>query len=148
MSFTDGLETGKIGERVVRSLLESSAKVKSIIDCSGDKYFQDKDIDFMAEMADGTVLKYEVKTDTMAHETGNIVWEETSCGNVGCLARCEADFIFYYLDGNGSLYWFKTDDMRRYIEQTHPRLVTMAKKNTGYLLNIAQLLRNGTLRRI
>lgn len=148
MSFADDLEVGKIGERLVRSLLESSAKVKNIIDCSNDKYFQDKDIDIMAEMNDGSVIKYEVKTDTKAHETGNIVWEETSSGKTGCLARCEADYILYYLEGNGALYIFNTNSMRKYIEQTKPRLITMVKHNTGYLLNIHELLQKGTLRRI
>lgn len=147
MSFADDLETGKEGERIVRSLLEASAKVEGIIDCSSDKYFQAKDIDLMAELTDGRVIKYEVKTDTMAHETGNIVWEQTSSGNVGCLARCEADCIMYYLRGNGALYWFWTDEMRKYIAHTKPRLITMAGKNTGYLLNIQELLRKGTLRR-
>lgn len=148
MSWAEDLETGKEGERIVRSLLESSGNIKSIIDCSNDKYFQDKDIDFMAEMIDGKVVKYEVKTDTKAHETGNIVWEHTSSGNVGCLARCEADCILYYLRESGALYWFWTQEMRKYIESTKPRLIKMADKNTGYLLNIHELLKKGTIKRI
>lgn len=67
MSWAEDLETGKEGERVVRSLLESSGNVRNIIDCSADEYFQEKDIDFMAEMTNGKVIKYEVKTDTKAH---------------------------------------------------------------------------------
>ena len=148
MSWAEDLETGKEGERVVRSLLESSGNVRNIIDCSADEYFQEKDIDFMTEMTNGKVIKYEVKTDTKAHETDNIVWEHTSSGDVGCLARCEADCIMYYLQGNGALYWFWTKEMRRYIEETKPRLIKMADKNTGYLLNIHKSLKKGILRRI
>lgn len=148
MSWAEDLETGKEGERIVRSLLQSSANVKNIIDCSNDKYFQEKDIDLMAEMYDGRVLKYEVKTDRIAHQTGNIAWEETTNGKIGCLAKSEADCILYYLEGNGELFWFWTQEMRTFIKQSNLKLIQMGGKNTGYLLSIAELIRKGKLKRL
>lgn len=148
MSFAEDLSEGKVGEKVVRSVLESSGKFESVWDCSDDIYFQSKDIDLLGFAYDGHITKYEVKTDRQAHETGNIVWEQMTSGNIGCLAKTEADFIMYYIQGNGRLYCFDTQAMRTYVNRKNQRLVSMGDNAKGYLLNIKELLRAKMLTRI
>lgn len=148
MSFADDLKDGKKGEELVRYLLESSGKFESVWDCSDDKYFQSKDIDILALTKDGHIAKYEVKTDRQAHETGNIVWEQKTSGNIGCFAKTESDYILYYLVGNGKLYCFKTTSMRQFVKEHKTRLIRMGDNAEGYLLNIMELLRQRQITRI
>ena len=148
MSFAEDLSFGREGEAVVRNLLESSGNFESIIDCSNDKYFQQKDIDVLALANDGHIAKYEVKTDRKAHETGNIVFEIKTNGNIGCLAKTEADFVMYYIEGNDRVYCFNAEQMRRYLRQNRFKLYRMGDNAEGYLLNINQLLRDRQLKRI
>jgi len=148
MSFAEDLSFGREGEAVVRNLLESSGNFESIIDCSNDKYFQQKDIDVLALVNDGHIAKYEVKTDRKAHETGNIVFEIKTNGNIGCLAKTEADFVMYYIEGNDRVYCFNAEQMRRYLRQNRFKLYRMGDNAEGYLLNINQLLRDRQLKRI
>lgn len=148
MSFAEDLSFGREGEAVVRNLLESSGNFESIIDCSNDKYFQQKDIDVLALVNDGHIAKYEVKTDRKAHETGNIAFELATNGNIGCLAKTEADYVMYYIEGNGKLYCFNARQMRRYLRQNRFKLYRMGDNAEGYLLNINQLLRDRQLKRI
>ena len=148
MSFADDLKDGKKGEQLVQHLLESSGRFVSVWNCSDDKYFQSKDIDLMGITEDGRIAKYEVKTDRQAHETGNIVWEQTTSGNIGCFAKTESDYIMYYIAGNGRLYCFKTDSMRRYVQKRKTRLIHMGDNAQGYLLNIGELLKAKQMTRI
>ena len=148
MSCAADWSEGKVGEKIVRSVLESSGKFESVWDCSEDTYFQSKDIDLLGFAKDGHIAKYEVKTDRQAHETGNIVWEHTTSGNIGCLAKSEADFIMYYIEGNGRLYCFNTAKMRAFVKRKNQRLVRMGDNAEGYLLNINELIRAKMLTRI
>ena len=148
MSFAEDLSFGREGEVIVRNLLESSGNFDYVIDCSNDKYFQDKDIDLLALATDGHIAKYEVKTDRIAHETGNIAFEIKTSGNIGCLAKTEADFVMYYIEGNGRLYCFNAEQMRRYLRANRFRLYRMGDNAEGHLLSINRLLRDGQIKRI
>ena len=148
MSFAEDLSFGREGEAVVRNLLESSGNFDYVIDCSNDKYFQQKDIDVLALVNDGHIAKYEVKTDRKAHETGNIAFEIKTNGNIGCLAKTEADFVMYYIEGNDRVYCFNAEQMRRYLRAKRFKLYRMGDNAEGYLLNINQLLRDRQLKRI
>ncbi len=148
MSFAEDLSFGREGEAVVRNLLESSGNFDYVIDCSNDKYFQQKDIDVLALVNDGHIAKYEVKTDRKAHETGNIAFELATNGNIGCLAKTEADYVMYYIERNGKLYCFNARQMRQYLERHRFKLYRMGDNAEGYLLNINQLLRDRQLKRI
>lgn len=148
MSFADDLKDGKKGEELVRYLLESSGKFDGVWDCSDDKYFQGKDIDILALTKDGRIAKYEVKTDRQAHETGNIVWEQRTSGNIGCFAKTESDYIMYYLVGDGRLYCFNTAKMRQFVHDRRQKLVKMGDNAEGYLLNIMELVKGKQLTRI
>lgn len=148
MSFSEDLEFGKQGEAIARTILESSTKVKAIIDCSDDKFFQNQDIDYLVERTDGRVLKCEVKTDRMAHRTGNIAWEKTTCGHVGCLEKTSADIVFYYLQENEKMYIFIPSAIKKYIKRTQPNEIKMGDGATGYLLKIRDLLSERLIREI
>ena len=148
MSFAEDLSFGREGEVIVRNLLESSDVFENVCDCSNDKYFQGKDIDLLGIASDGHIAKYEVKTDKMAHETGNIAFEVKTSGNIGCLAKTEADFVMYYIEGNGKLYCFNAEQMRRYLRANRFKLYRMGDNAEGYLLSIKMLLRDKQIRRI
>lgn len=148
MSFAEDLSFGREGEAVVRNLLESSGNFEAIWDCSSDKYFQERDIDLLGIASDGHIAKYEVKTDRMAHETGNLVFEVKTSGNVGCLAKTDADYVMYYVEGNDKVFCFNAEQMRRYLKRNRFKLYRMGDNAEGYLLNINQLLRDKQIRRI
>lgn len=148
MSFAEDLSFGREGEVIVRNLLESSGNFDYVIDCSNDKYFQERDIDLLALAMDGHIAKYEVKTDRMAHETGNIAFEVKTSGNIGCLVKTEADFVMYYIEGNGKLYCFNAEQMRQYLKRNRFKLYHMGDNAEGYLLSIKMLLRDKQIRRI
>lgn len=148
MSFAEDLSFGREGESIVRNLLESSGNFDNVWDCSNDKYFQQKDIDLLGIASDGHIAKYEVKTDRMAHKTGNIAFEITTSGNIGCLAKSEADFVMYYIEGNGRLYCFNTEQMRQYLKRDRFKLYRMGDSAEGYLLGINRLLRDKQIKRI
>jgi hypothetical protein len=148
MSFAEDLQDGKKAEELVRFKLSQTGKFEAIWDCSDDKYFQSKDIDILALKPDGGIAKIEVKADRQAHRTGNLAWEQKTSGNIGCFAKTEADYIMYYVVGNGELYIFQPKELRRYIEQSHKRMFPMGDNAEGYLLNIKALFKEGTIRRI
>lgn len=148
MSFSDDLEYGKKGEIVARHILESSEKIKAVIDCSEDKYFQHKDIDYIAEQTDGRILKCEVKTDRLAHRTGNIAWEKTTCGHIGCLEKTIADVVFYYLSENKQMFIFAPSPIKKYIASSDLTEIRMGDGATGYLLKIQELLKRQLIREV
>ena len=148
MSFNEDLQDGKKAEELVRFKLSQTGKFVDIWDCSDDEYFQSKDIDILALKQDGRIAKIEVKADRQAHQTGNLVWEQTTSGRIGCFAKTDADFIMYYTVGNGSLYIFKPKELRRYIERSKLPLRRMGDNAEGYLLNIRELLSKGQIKEV
>lgn len=147
-NFKEDLTEGEKGEELVLQLLTKSPQNKAVIDVRKDIYFQDLDIDFLAEKHSGVVIKYEVKTDRLAHKTGNLVYEETTSGNIGCLAKSHADYILYYLSQSNELYGFWLIDMRNYIKETQPELVRMGDNAEGYLLKIKDLTSKEIIRKV
>lgn len=147
-NFKKDLETGEIGEDVAFRILSNSLQTKSILDVRKDHYFQNLDIDFLVEKYSGIIIKYEVKTDRQAHKTGNIVFEKTTSGNVGCLEKSHADYILYYLPETQIMYGFWLSDIRKYIKATKPRVIEMGDAATGYLLNISELEQKGLIAKI
>lgn len=148
MSFNEDLEYGRIGEIAARHILESSNKVKSVLDCTKDKYFQQFDIDYLAEQDNGRVLKCEVKTDRLAHLSGNIVWEKSTSGHPGCLEKTIADIVFYYLSVSKTMYIFTPATLKKYIELKQPKEIEMGDYATGYLLSIGELLELKLIREV
>ena len=147
-NFQKDLKTAEEGEEVAYSLLLKSPQNKAVLDVRKDPYFQELDIDFLAEKHSGIILKYEVKTDRQAHKTGNIVFEKTTSGNIGCLEKSHADYILYYLSETKIMYGFWLDDIRQYIKETNPKIINMGDAATGYLLSIFMLKNKNILKTV
>ena len=111
-SFRNDVNTiGPIGENRLKEIFGSKCVYEDISD---DKRFRIFDIDFI-KYNDGikdrervlnafyegysgasvNATTYEVKTDTALFKYRNMVYEELSHGNPGCLARSKADVVFY-----------------------------------------------------
>lgn len=140
MSFKEDLEFGEAGERVAWLELLESPKTKQVLDVRKDKYFQAKDIDFLQLDFSNTVNKIEVKTDRQAHETGNIAFETMSSSNEGCLARSEADYIYYYIEKTKEVIILKLKELKGFINHINPKEIMMGDSARGYLLNIQMLI--------
>ena len=147
-NFTKDLEAGEIGEKVAFNLLTQSPQNRAVLDVRKDPYFQNLDIDFLAEKHSGIVIKYEVKTDRQAHKTGNIVFEKTTSGNIGCLEKSNADYILYYLSETKVMYGFWLSDIKNYIQTIHPKVINMGDAATGYLLNISNLENKSLIKKV
>lgn len=145
--FQQDLRTGSIGEDIVFDFLKSNAKTKSLIDVRYDALFQELDVDFIQETHDNQVRKIEVKTDTMAHRTGNLAYEHTSnkyCNSIGCFEKTKSDFIFYYLTGTREVYILHTESLRGYVHTNKNKLreVNMGDNALGYLIKLKDITKN------
>ena len=140
MPFWEDLSAGESGEHVAWVQLLESPKTKQVLDVRKDKYFQDKDIDFLQLDVNNNVNKIEVKTDRQAHETGNIAFEIRSKASEGCLAKSEADYIYYYIENTKEVIIIKLKELKGYIKHIDPKEVSMGDHAKGYLLDIQSLL--------
>lgn len=139
--FAKDKSFGRVGEEVAWLDFLQSPKVRNVLDVREDDYFKGKDIDFLLLGQDTKVFKVEVKTDSQAHDTGNLVFETKTNGNIGCLEKSEADWIYYYLKGSEESYVVDLAKLREYIRENHPREISMGDNAKGYLLNIEDLRR-------
>ena len=136
-NFQEDLKFGQIAEAEFFLTLAKAESTVSLLDVSKDPYYQSKDIDILVQRKDGVIVKYEVKSDRKADETGNICFETSSNGNEGCLQRSEADYIFYKTEKHN--YLFSLKDMREFL-RTHPYgEYEMGDGAKGYLLNLEDL---------
>ena len=92
------------------------------------------------------MLKIEVKTDTQAHLSKNIVYEYTSnkhYGTEGCFEKTKCDVMFYYLSGVDKLYYINMYNLREYIknEKDNLRKIEMGDYALGYLLRMKKNVR-------
>lgn len=145
--FQQDLRTGSIGEESVLQFLKVSKSTKNIMDVRYDKFFQELDVDFIQETHNNEFRKIEVKTDTKAHNTGNLAYEHTSnkhYNTIGCFEKTKADYIFYYLTENKNLYIFHTETLRGYININKNRFreVNMGDNALGYLVKLEELINN------
>lgn len=147
--FEKDLTTGEIGENVIFELLNKSEKIASIIDTRKDNFFQNLDIDFLTQYKNGKVIKLEIKTDTLAHKTGNIVYElKSSKNSIGCFEKSKADYFIYYLTGNGEIYMFKPSKVKEYAVKNKLEVRKMGDYACGYVIPIKYLLRDKIICRI
>ena len=85
----DKYRFGKFGEKI---FLEDYKNL-DIIDVSEDSTYQNVDVDFIVPYKDRHI-KVDVKVDTMAHKTGNLVFEVISHSHAGWGVITEADYIY------------------------------------------------------
>lgn len=93
----------------------------------------------------------EIKTDTMAHRTGNLAYEKFSHRNPGCFARTKADHIIYLLDHTGEAFVLDPKKFRAFIaemeaDQDKAKSLRVAWRKmgegaSGYLVPIKSILK-------
>lgn len=140
MSFEEDVIRGKTGEKVVHYALTHSKNIKDVWDVSDDTRYRINDVDFLVQTYNNQVYGVEVKTDFKAHETGNIFFETDSNGNVGCLERTTADYIYYYIYHSKKLYVIITKRLKQLIESGRFYKVKGGENAEGYLIPIERLI--------
>ena len=144
MGFHSDNETGNKGESIIFNFLSTYPSTTAIIDVTKDEWFQQFDIDFIWQDTEYNIFKIEVKTDTLADKTGNMVyevWSDKRTHSKGCFEKTEADYIFYYLINNKTLYVFNTKELREWVlEHTNNLKQTdMGDNAFGYVIRLSDL---------
>lgn len=151
--FVKDLKIGEIGEKVVLQYLEKEKHIIQVVDVRDDKKFQVDDIDFLVYTDKHVIFPIEVKSDTMAHRTGNIAYEVYSNKHYctkGCLEKTKAKFVYYYLTETEILYNIDVQKLRNYVHTnfSENQLRNMGDCARGYLIKIKDLLEYGIIKQI
>lgn len=151
--FANDLKVGEIGEQVVVNYLQKEEHVIQIIDVRDDKKFQVDDIDYLVYTDNFIIFPIEVKTDTMAHRTGNIAYEVYSNKHYrtkGCLEKTKAKFVYYYLTETKTLYNINVQKLREYVHNNYDesQLRNMGDYALGYLIKIKELVNKNIMKEI
>ena len=142
--FSESLKEGEAGEHVIWNLLNKRSWVRSVVDVRADKNFQEDDIDFLVENTKRQFAGVEVKTDYKAHETGNLVYELSTSGNVGCFDKTKAVYIAYYVPGDKTVYFLDVAALRKYIyNEARPNEVHMGDNATGLIIPLEDIRNHG-----
>ena len=167
---------GPIGERRLMEILkEKDHKFEDVSDIEEFRIF---DIDILQYNNDETnsekvldayymgkttsaadAVAYEVKTDTYGLISRNIVFEDLSNSNSGCMARTKADYLFYvFVDKNNKIveeYLINVKKLRWWLmsnfskinqcDYLQSRSMRRGQDNTGiFLINIDHLINDKT----
>jgi hypothetical protein len=167
---------GPIGEQRLKEIL--TEKGHNFEDVSDVEEFRIFDIDILQYNNDETnsekvldayymgkttsaadAVAYEVKTDTYGIVSRNIVFEDLSNSNSGCMARTKADYLFYvfvnkqneiveeYLINVKKLRWWLMSNFGKInkCDYLQSRSMRRGQDNTGILLiNIDHLINDKT----
>ena len=145
--FSESLKSGEYGEHAIWNLFMKQEWVRNVVDVRKDKHFQEQDIDFLIENTKRQFTPIEVKTDFKAHQTGNIVYERTTSGNMGCFEKTKAKFIVYYIPGNETAHIIDVVALRTYLNEKRPDETSMGDRATGFLLPIEELRQMKVIKR-
>ena len=167
---------GPIGEQRLKEILkEKGHKFEDVSDVEKFRIF---DIDILQYNNDETnsekvldayymgkttsaadAVAYEVKTDTYGLISRNIVFEDLSNSNSGCMARTKADYLFYvFVDKNNEIveeYLINVKKLRWWLmsnfskinqcDYLQSRSMRRGQDNTGiFLINIDHLVSDKT----
>lgn len=152
MRFMVSIKRGQTGEEIVETLLRSMDSVSEVINVSEDKDWQKVDVDFLAKLKNGKTMKVEVKTDYLAYKTGNITWETSTSGNVGCCEKSPCDRFFWCITNeNGKItrvFSIDAKAMKKKIEQYRRYFneIRMGDNARGYLLKLEMVRNWGVVR--
>ena len=167
---------GPIGEQRLKEIL--TEKGHNFEDVSNVEEFRIFDIDILQYNSEETDRKkvldayylgkptssanavaYEVKTDTYGLVSRNIVFEDLSNSNSGCMARTKADYLFYvFVDKNNEIveeYLINVKKLRWWLmsnfskinqcDYLQSRSMRRGQDNTGiFLINIDHLVNDKT----
>ena len=108
-------------------------------------------------------VSYEVKTDTFGIVSRNIVWEDISNSNPGCMARTKADYLFYvFIDKNKEIveeFLIEVKKLRRWllknfgdlnkVEYLKSKSMQRGEDNTAiFLINVDKLVEEKIARKL
>lgn len=142
-NFIKDLKTGEVGEKITMEYLSSIENFDCILDVRDNKLFQKIDVDFLVLTKDNIMLPVEVKSDTMAHRTNNIVYETVSnrkTGSIGCFEKTRAKYMYYYLTVPQELYVIDVIKLQEYAHENCTKKVRMGDCAEGYLIKMNALL--------
>lgn len=142
--FNKDLNRGKVGEDVVKEYLNSLEWVEDVEDVREEIKYQKEDIDFVVK----TSYNIEVKTDSLAHKTGNLAYEYISNKNynsVGCFEKTKSDFIYYYLTESKELYIINTLSLQNYVAENknNLKIIPMGDYALGFLIKLDTIIEKG-----
>lgn len=83
---------GKLGEKV---FLDNYSNL-DVEDVREQRFYQDMDVDFVVHYKNRDIM-IEVKTDTMAYSTGNLIYEVVAHNSCGWGMITKADYIYEVL---------------------------------------------------
>lgn len=146
-NFMKDIDTGEIGELATFRYLNTLSIIKAVQDVRNIKAYQELDVDYVAVTQKNRLILVEVKSDRLAHRTGNIAYEVYSSKNLktkGCLEKTKAHRIFYYLIATDELYSINTKALREYVHKNFSEkdLRNMGDAALGYLIKIKDLVAN------
>ena len=140
--FEQDMKRGDVGEDVAIKYLESVGW--STFNVSKVKHFQEQDIDIIAFRGE-EYLTVEVKTDSVISRTGNVFYEFTTSGHIGCFEKTKAMFIFIYDDVNDILFSIWTDRIQNYVKNNLSTLqygiVRGGDASKGFKLPVEELIK-------
>ena len=144
VGFRTDNEIGNKGENAIFNFLSTYPSTTAIINVTKDEWFQQFDIDFIWQDTEYNTFKIEVKTDRLADKTGNMVyeiWSDKRTHSKGCFEKTEADYIFYYLINNRTLYVFNTKELREWVLEHIDDLkqTDMGDSAFGYVIRLGDL---------
>lgn len=144
MGFHSDNKIGNKGENAIFNFLSTYPSTTAIIDVTKDEWFQQFDIDFLWQDTEYNIFKIEVKTDTLADKTGNMVyeiWSDKRTHSKGCFEKTEADYIFYYLINSRTLYVFNTKELREWVlkHMNNLKQTDMGDNAFGYIIKLNDL---------
>lgn len=137
--FNESLKEGESGEHVVWNILNKNPNVRSVVDVRQDKDFQEQDIDFLVENYKRQFTPVEVKTDFKAQDTGNIIYEVSTSGHLGCFEKTKAKYIYYYIPASKQVHMINVVALRTFIHRIRPEEKNMGDNATGFLIPIKDL---------
>ena len=143
--FEQDLKYAEIGEMVAWNLLSKNPSIVQVLDVRHEPKFQKMDVDFIAITHTKNYVFVEVKTDEKAHESGNIVYEISSNGNLGCFARTDADYVYYYVRQTGDCHLINVRALRDYIDMNRLEVKKMGDGAQGFLIPIKTLISKGII---
>lgn len=139
MAFSMDLVGGSIGEAYAWDFLTKQSNVCEVFDVRDDEKFREMDVDFLVKMADKSIVWAEVKCDTMADRTGNIAYELTTSGHIGCLQKTKASIILYFVVNSQEMIVFRIEKLRKLINLKHYERRRMGDHAEGFLVPIKDM---------
>lgn len=149
--FKDGalVAKGLVGEIAAQRFLAGLGNVSRVEDVRHVKQWQDVDIDYRAHLLNGSVVSFEVKTDSYIEASQNVAFELGRIHHtaptpfyVGWGVFSKADFLLVYAPDSQAVYLFRFKLLREAMQHyTHEKRAGsnfkwIASDNTRTTLNV------------